>query len=317
MNIKEYLSKVMQLEMSLYEQKKIINDLCTKRKNIADNPGYKARKEYEYFQKEPLSMPIIISGVVIFSLIMVIIFLRDCFKDPSSIFLLPLDILGALVFGCLIGIPSGAIIGAVMSFCINRPINKKEWERVERANDDIYDYNKQIDNYNNQCVNTAKTKISIINKEIEMLENNARRTQSALRTLYDLNIIYPKYRYMVAIFTFYEYFDSERCSKLEGHEGAYNIFENEIKFGIIFEKLDVIVQKLNEISQGQYELRNAIYESNSRISGIVNEVGLISNQLKDISNSVKLTEYNAYRSKECAEALAWVKSYELLSSKSF
>ena len=59
-----------------------------------------------------------------------------------------------------------------------------------------------------------------------------------LVSFYSKNIIYPKYRGLVPIAAFYEYFNSGRCDTLTGHEGAYNIYETEIRMNIIIAKLD-------------------------------------------------------------------------------
>ncbi len=43
-----------------------------------------------------------------------------------------------------------------------------------------------------------------------------------------------------------------RCVAFEGHEGAYNIYENEIRLNVVIQKLDDVIQKLDQIQDNQY-----------------------------------------------------------------
>lgn len=89
-----------------------------------------------------------------------------------------------------------------------------------------------------------------------------------LKELYDMNIIFPKYRNLVAISQIYEYFMSGRCTQLEGHEGAYNIFESELRQNIIINKLNDVLNQLEQIKQNQYMIYQAIQEANLHLAQI-------------------------------------------------
>lgn len=91
---------------------------------------------------------------------------------------------------------------------------------------------------------------------------------NTLKQLYALDIIFPKYRNFVAISQIYEYFMSGRCTELEGHEGAYNIYENELRQNIIIIQLNEVLANLEEIKQTQYMIYDAICEANSRLAQI-------------------------------------------------
>lgn len=66
---------------------------------------------------------------------------------------------------------------------------------------------------------------------------------------------------MVAVSTIYEYLASGRCYGLTGHEGAYNLYESEIRLGYIIGKLDNIDQNIYEMKHGQQMLYRAVQES--------------------------------------------------------
>lgn len=88
-----------------------------------------------------------------------------------------------------------------------------------------------------------------------------RETQAALEQLYAVNLIYPKYRSLVAVCTMYEYLDSGRCAALTGHEGAYNLYESELRMNMIIGKLEEINNKLDQIQANQHVLAQALAES--------------------------------------------------------
>jgi hypothetical protein len=87
-------------------------------------------------------------------------------------------------------------------------------------------------------------------------------TEKILKELYGYGIIFPKYRSLIPVAMFAEYIESGRCSDLQGHEGAYNIFENELRLNRIINKMEVVIERLDSIQQTQYMLYDAVTESN-------------------------------------------------------
>ena len=79
--------------------------------------------------------------------------------------------------------------------------------------------------------------------------------------MYSLDVIFPKYRNIIAVSSFYEYLLSGRCDKLEG---AYNIFESELRMNLIINKIDDVIKHLEKIEQHQYMLYSAIQENNKQ-----------------------------------------------------
>lgn len=110
------------------------------------------------------------------------------------------------------------------------------------------------------------------------------KTKTLLDQMYGLNVIYGKYRYdLVAICMFAEYFQSGRCTSLEGHEGAYNIYESEIRLGTIINRLDEIIVRLDRIERNQYGLFMAITEVSKQQTKILSNLNTMSRQL-DVQN---------------------------------
>ena len=70
----------------------------------------------------------------------------------------------------------------------------------------------------------------------EEVQEKMQATESMLRKLYSKDIVHQKYRNFIAISQIYEYFDTGRCTELEGPNGAYNLFESELRQNIIIIK---------------------------------------------------------------------------------
>ena len=142
----------------------------------------------------------------------------------------------------------------------------------------------------------------------ERLEKQLDDTSNALKKLYSINIIHPKYQNLIAIASFCEYFETGRCTQLEGHEGAYNIFENEVRLDKIITNQERILDSLDQIKNNQYTLYCAMRESQyqlQRISGKLDRVMSLSEQ------TAQNSAITAYNSKCSADNTAALNSYML------
>lgn len=119
-----------------------------------------------------------------------------------------------------------------------------------------------------------------------------------LKTVYEKNIIFPKYRNLVMVCSLYEYICAGRCDTLEGHEGAYNILETEIRLDRIVSQLDQVIAHLEQIQQNQFMLYSAIQNSNQRLSQIMDSTSRMASRLDDFYNGAtplnnQMAELNA------------------------
>ena len=132
--------------------------------------------------------------------------------------------------------------------------------------------------------------------QITQMNNILTDLDNRKNSLYSLNIIYPKYRNLVAISSLFEYFESGRCSSLEGADGAYNMYEYELRSNIIINSLSQIIEDLGKIKNNQYALYETIQESNQTVSDL----------LKNINNTQTLTAYYAKTAAIAASADRYV-----------
>ena len=132
------------------------------------------------------------------------------------------------------------------------------------------------DNYNERVkvlIREAKSSINeVLNNEMTNLQDSIMETEKIYNELVSQNIIYPKYRDMIACTTIYEYFETGRVDSLEGANGAYNLYESEVRSNTIINQLEDIKNALNRLERIQYLMVSAIRETNSRLGDLKLEV---------------------------------------------
>ena len=115
--------------------------------------------------------------------------------------------------------------------------------------------NKKIAIYKQDLEDAQKRynqEITPIAQKIETLKLIIQLDRAQLQELYNANIIHPKYRGLIPVSMFYDYVDTGRCSTLTGHEGAYNIYESELRDQIIFDTLGKINNNISDMKKSMY-----------------------------------------------------------------
>ena len=301
----DYLKRIFELETKLYALKSFRNDLNSE---ISDLRSYRVqprltRKYIDYSVRESMDNIVrcLIAGVMYgpafgFFGGVVAVFLG--FKPPVYLPLLKT----IFIYGPL----TGLIIGSLIGYIAGVLQNKKERNEMLKENQEIDEKNAIIDRTNREEREKSDRKIKIIEEEVYILNNKIKEVEGVLEKYYNKNIIYPKYRYFVAIASFYEYLSSRRCDMLEGHEGAYNIFENEMRQNIIISKLDDVIRQLDNIQKNQYMLYAAIKEQNSKICGLVGSMNKCVSTMERVENSNEIIAYNSQVSTDCLEYFKWI-----------
>ncbi len=172
---------------------------------------------------------------------------------------------------------------------------KREMELYfRRVKEAEAEYNKGTET-NKQLTNSIEHAASA---EIKRINDAILATKVALNKVYDKDILYPKYRNFIAVCSLYEYLSSGRCSCLEGHEGAYNLYESELRQDLILVKLDIVISQLEDIKKNQYTLYQKMCEIKSAVSSISYQMGqllkktdtLIDNTDKIANNTARIAE---------------------------
>ena len=153
---------------------------------------------------------------------------------------------------------------------------------------------------------SAKRNYEIASSAVAQLDPPLEESKSVLKKLYSFDIIFPKYRNLVAVSTFYEYFVSGRVTELEGPTGAYNLFEQELRMNLIINKLDIIITKLDEIKSNQYALYNELKDTKSIIRGIAEDVEELVATAHSIEDATRITAFYSQVTAQNTEALKYI-----------
>ena len=143
-------------------------------------------------------------------------------------------------------------------------------------------YSEAMVAYNNEVVVYNSESASVMEQHQATLAS----LENALEVLYDENVIFPKYRNMVAIITINEYLMSGRCFELEGPNGAYNLYEMELRQNIIIGQLATVIDNLEQIRNNQFSLYRELVHTNDTVNQIIYE-------LRDLRKTTKLSAYFA------------------------
>lgn len=175
----------------------------------------------------------------------------------------------------------GVILGVLMGYGES---NKKERKSIIQYNEKVKEDNKAIQE-------DAKRRLAIVEDEYNKARENYMETEKLLNQYYDEGIIFEKYRALVPVCMFYEYLESGRCSQLEGHEGAYNLYENELRLNIIIGKLDDIIKQLDAIKNTQYTIAAAIQEGNNQLNSLIASSQKALDKFESLERNTELTAY--------------------------
>ncbi len=256
-------------------------------------------------------------------------------------------IFDSLVSGLIVFIIA-IIIGIVIGIC--KYVNDKteynnylsEIASIKTQNADIVKYNNERYKYweNERHKRYVKTidefeqnTKPIIEREQEQVLHQLCAVYDTLEMLYNLRVngvlcLHPNYQGLVPISIIYGYFDTGRCSQLQGHEGAYNLYEDEKMKGMIINKLDIVSQQLGQLNSTMVYVGQAIEECNERlsdlesasnrmISSVNNMNSNVSDRLNGVSNQMSAIEANTANSAYYAEVGARMSTfntvYNLLS----
>lgn len=282
MNTKEYLRDVLELEKTLYTLNTAIGYLKKreKRLGIAAN----IEKPNQNLGADGIEMgayrAVIVGGCgILFGLFV-------GFVEEGPFGFVYKEFWICVLISTVLFTIIGFIFGFIEGKCSYG--DKKKAYEIEVAR-----YN-EIVRRDNLRVNNDLKKKKKIRAQILSLDNKRGEISIVLSKMYGLNVLYPKYRNLVAVATIYEYFDAGRCSTLQGHEGAYNIYETELRLNRIIAKLDDILRSLEEIKVNQYEIYKAVKEGNRIANAIYQQnVRIIENTDRMVEN----TEISAYYNK--------------------
>lgn len=300
--LKDYLKHIYGLEVSLYNQRRMqmyINDEIQKYSNARyerEEPYYDESIDEDFWIENLKTrlFPSSVFGAILGVCLFVVVGIITIF-DTWSFNFFSFATAFKFMLACVVIMYGWGTIADLRDKYHNKKINRKKFRQ-----------NGAIRERNNRLLDINRQKVDILQKELSSLVQLYRETSEVLNLYYDKNIIFPKYRNFVAIASFYEYFCTKRCNSLEGHEGAYNKFEEEIRQNIIIAKLDEVISRLETIENNQYMLYSAIRESNRKVDQLYGEISQSVERLDQIENNTSIIAYNSTITAQNTEFLKWV-----------
>lgn len=302
----EYLKMALDMEEDLYTKKELLEKL---EKEYHNN-------EYLSYSKKPLEERVFITkfqldsnksgftwlGIGIGAFILDVIFFSPTTDVAAILFLFA-------IVAFFIGL--GKTILALMNtyYSAKSSITGRicavtgKAERARRYEDDLKKWQTEAEEINKENTKRGLAQ-AVLKVNINAVEDQYSSARKTLDEIYAINIIHPKYRNLIAVSSLYEYFDTGRCTELEGATGAYNLFENESRLDRILVKMDKIIVNLDAIRNSQYQLYTAITSANNSTANLLASISRnvqtiekngqdISSRLSNIEETGKIIKVNS------------------------
>lgn len=296
MELKEYIAKLKNLEISCYEQSQYIQQLKDTYNRVV-NPCLYAKVNAEKTKKlDGWSSFVWVIFCTIVGLVVAVYKTEYIYADGRFF---PDFQYKYILWGIGIGF-------AIFAYClINRNLDQDKLNQVARKENEIR-YEK-----NDKILKLVPQKAQMIKVELAKAESKYNETYMILQEYYNKGIIFEKYRGLVPICMFHEYLQSGRCEQLTGHEGAYNIYENELRMNIIINKLNDIIERLDSIEENQYVIAQAIRGATAEVNKLSNLVNQQISTLQNIDENAALTAYYSKITAVNTTYMAWIKKYKI------
>lgn len=177
----------------------------------------------------------------------------------------------------------------------------RQEKKLLKENEILIKENQEIEKRNEE-MNLKKNNLLRLYKQ-EEYELNLILIQSKkeIVQLNRMECIYPKYlNNYIFLCSFYEYFKSGRCNKLEGADGAYNLLESDIR-------AKVIPSQDDDESRQKIKKYNSIIQQNSKkteakinlFKHVIREMPHSINSVKDYKPLCDFNDAYKQRNEEC------------------
>lgn len=262
-NLEEYIGIVYDMEKSVYSQERLIERL----KGEVEKLGIVKYEKPEYLKKSEVILSVLC--VIIGSILGVWTF--NYTKSDAEGIVKWIIVFGGIIFSFVL-----FISGVAALF-------------------DISDANRKYTAETNRIKPELKQK-AILQTQIIALQEKLNESKRTLNYIYSVNIIHPKYRGLIPVSSFYEYFTTGICDQLGGADGAYNKYDIESRLDKIITQLDIVISKLDQIKSNQFMLYSAIKDVQNSNQKLYDSIENMSSTLNfSIDKIRELQKQNAKR----------------------
>ncbi|MGN0516248.1 hypothetical protein [Eubacterium sp.] len=179
------------------------------------------------------------------------------------------------------------VLGVVALGIYKSHVRKKDVKKYTTQNSSLEKTiaSNNIVSYNSFLDNTRKEKAYLLSKKQEVTEEY-KKSKEILDEIYATDLIPKRYQGLVQTATIYGYLYNGICTNIRGHGGVYERYENDLKLGVIIDRLNMINDKLNTVINNQKLLYDELCSINSELSDIKSEIAAGNKTLSEIrSNS--------------------------------
>lgn len=335
-DLKKYVKKVLDLESSIYMQKEAISNLEANVDILLETEFKPTQRLYKYNLYE---MPkISLDSIVFFAVYMLSLFVgfasgvvgRYIYEESA---VLINDFGTEVKTGILVGIIVG-IVGCIIYYVYKviefkrlckqtKADNTKIMKDTDEINNQIVAYNNQVENENYERKLKIEEELNYLNNQINCIKEVKKQTENTLAQFYEKNIIYPKYRDLIAVASFNDYLMSGVCSELEGHEGCYNKYDIEIRLNTIIYKIDEVLDNLDKIEKNQHSLYIEMKNCSSKLENIMEGMSSVVNEIENLrdqnamaietqKNSNAVLEFYAEENARNIDDIKWLNTIETI-----
>lgn len=156
----------------------------------------------------------------------------------------------------------------------------------------------------------GKNQINELDSYLKKIEKRFILTKKLLNKVYSFDIVHPKYRGLIPICSFYEYLDTGICQSLEGHEGAYRQYENDIKLNRIITSLDKINEKLDAIMNYQSQLYAELQIIRKNQESLCSQIDTLCQANEKIVNNTSVIKHDNQVIAKNSEIVKWITVFE-------
>lgn len=277
--LKEYLGMVVQMEKDVDVQERLCQELSKKEEDCGDKISYytdliaktkKPVKPDNQQKNKKKSKDLIVQGLITFALTMLalwILAIADTLMPALSILFAILGLGAFFIMATSIGMFLKGLFDSMNAEKKDEQIYKKALKEYKK-DDGVYE---SVQKDGKQKITQLTMEKYIAEIYHQQVRHSLLSSKQTLEKLYSHNVIFPKYRNYVMVSSIYEYICAGRCTTLDGHEGAYNILELEIRLDRIITQLDAVLRDLSAIRANQYTLYSCLQEANQKIDTLLQE----------------------------------------------
>lgn len=271
--LQSYLRQVISSEIEYQTSERAFRACSSKIKTLAIPRKFTAPARPDRKKVEAPEVGPIIVGVIVFSVVVAlcfgVVYLAESYQGDSLLLMVVFTLLNAMSGLILL---AGLALGAYLAYWFGRA----EYESNLKWNSEVDEMESNYrEAYFRYKKDTAEEEarmaketamVPILRKDIALLDERRKKSRETLERFYALDVIKPKYRNLLCAATFLDYLENERCYSLTGHEGCYNLFEEEKQRGIIISQLTNISSQLTQIRKNQELVADALerIEQNTR-----------------------------------------------------